>query len=166
MLPERRADRGPAGGWARPATVFGWWSGLGPAGPVEVLGPGQRPAASGQAGADPGHVRVTGLVVSDRGDGPHDRGGRFRVALVLQFLRDRLHVALAQLAAEQGEERNVVDVWHAFGIARPHPVDDRGEERWQRHVVNPLNDPVVVSASPAGGRSGRPRRYPSRGRPG
>src|SRR6266496_4449523 len=41
--------------------------------------------------------------------------------------RRRLHPAVrpAQLAAEQGEQRDVVDVGYAFGIAGPQPLDDR-----------------------------------------
>jgi hypothetical protein len=47
-----------------------------------MLGLGQRPAARGQAGPDPGHVGVARLVVGDRGDGLTDRLGRFWLALM------------------------------------------------------------------------------------
>jgi hypothetical protein len=59
------------------------------------------------------------------------------LAHVLELLRDRLHVALAQLAAEQGEQRDVVDVGYALGIAGPQLLDNRAEEGWQRHVREP-----------------------------
>jgi hypothetical protein len=110
---------------------------LGPVRRVEVLGLGQRPAARGQAGPNPGHVGVARRVVGDHGDGLTDRLRRFGLAHVLELPRDRLHVALAQLAAEQGEQRDVVDVGYAFGIAGPQPLDDQAEEGWHRHVREP-----------------------------
>jgi len=39
-------------------------------GRVEVLGLGQRPAARGQAGADPGHVGIARRMVGGRRDVP------------------------------------------------------------------------------------------------
>src|SRR5689334_21247864 len=121
---EGRADRGPAGG-------------LGPVRRVEMLGLGQRPAARGQAGADTGQGGVARHMVGDHRAGLADRLPRFGLAHVLELLRDRLHVALAQLAAEQGEQRYVVDVGYTFWVAGPQPLDGRAEEGWQRHVREP-----------------------------
>ena len=63
--------------------------------------------------------------------------GRLRLALVVQFVGDRVHLVVGQLAAEQGEQRDVVDVGHAFGIARPQPVDDRARGK----VAAPCAEP-------------------------
>jgi hypothetical protein len=94
---------------------------------VEVLGLGQGPAARSQAGPDPGDIGILWLVVvGDGGDGALDRLGRLRVATgFFQFLRDRGDVVVGQLAAQQGEQRDVVDVGYSFGIASPQPSDDR-----------------------------------------
>ena len=96
---------------------------------VEVLGLGERPAAGRQAGPDPGHVGILRLVViGDGGDGALDRLSRPGVALLGQFFRDLVDLLVGQLAAQQGEERDVVDVGDSFGIAGPQPSDDRAQE--------------------------------------
>jgi hypothetical protein len=78
-------------------------------------------------------------MVGDGLNGTADGFGRFRVALGRQFVGDGVDLVVGQLAAEQGEQRNVVDVGHALGIAGPEPSDDFAQERWRRHILEPLS---------------------------
>ena len=93
---------------------------FGPARLAGVLGPGERPAASRQPRSDPRDVGIAGVgVVGDGGDGGTDRLRGLRLALVLQFPGDRGDLGIGELAAEQREQRYVVDVGNAFGITGP-----------------------------------------------
>ncbi len=105
--------------------------------PVLQAGLLQRPAAARQPGLDSVDVGVGRLVMGDVGDGRADLLGRLRLALVLQFRHDRADLVVGQLAAEQGEERQVVDVGHALGVAGAQPFDDLAQHGWQRHVLQP-----------------------------
>jgi DNA-binding CsgD family transcriptional regulator len=105
--------------------------------PVCRAGLLQRPAAARQPGLYSVDVGVGRLVMGDAGDGRADLLGRLRLALVLQLRHDRADLVVGQLAAEQREERQVVDVGHALGVAGAEPFDDLLQQRWQRHVLQP-----------------------------
>ena len=88
-----------------------------------------------------------------------------------QLVGDEGDLVVGQLAAEQGEERHVVVLGHAFRVAGPEPVDDLGEEVGECHgfrtfPVRPGLGPAASAWRAPGGRSGRPRRRPSRWRRG
>src|SRR5947209_3035942 len=100
---------------------------------------GERPAAGGQPGPDPVDVGTSRLLPAGDGlDGLADGLGRFGVAVTGQLLGDGGDLVVGQLAAEQGEQRDVVDVGHAFGIAGPQPSDDPAQDGWIRHILRPF----------------------------
>src|SRR3984957_13163013 len=100
-----------------------------------MMGLGQWPASGGQPGLDPVDVGLLRLLVGDLDDGAPDRLRGLWLALVREFLRDRADLAVGQLAAQQGEKRDVIDVGHSLGIARPPPFDDLAQNRRQRHAL-------------------------------
>jgi hypothetical protein len=44
-------------------------------------------------------------------------------------------IQASSLVSQQGEQRNVIYLGYAFGIARPQPSDDPAQEMWQCHVL-------------------------------
>jgi PAS domain S-box-containing protein len=110
-------------------------SGPGPVLRLQVMRLGQRPASGRQVGPDPGHVGVEHLLMGDGSNGLADRRRGLGVALAGEFVCDLADLGLGQLAAQQREQRDVVHIGNAFGVARAQPVDDRAQEGWQRHVL-------------------------------
>jgi PAS domain S-box-containing protein len=102
---------------------------------LQVMRLGQRPAPGRQAGPDPGDVRVVHLLVGNGPDGLADHRRRVRVGFPGQRIGDLADLGIGQLTAQQGEQRDVVHVGHAFGVTRAQPLDDRVQESWQGHVL-------------------------------
>src|ERR1700734_1326865 len=82
-------------------------------------------------------------------------------ALAGEFVRDRGDVVLGQLAAEEGEQRDVVDVGNAFRVAGAEPADDRTQDGGQWHR---LSLACLAGGLLSGGLTWRRRGDPS-GRP-
>ena len=124
---QRRAHRNLHQGRARAALV-----GVGGAElELALLRPGQRPAARGQARADPVDVGVARLGVGDRRDRLLHRLLRLRVGRERQLVDDQRDLVVGQLGAEQGEQRQVVVLGDAFGVAGPQPADDLLYDGWE-----------------------------------
>jgi hypothetical protein len=110
---------------------------------------GEGPAAGRKPRPDAGDVGIVRVgVVGDRGDGGADGLRGLRLALVLQFRCDRVDLFVGQLAAEQGEQRYVVDVGNAFGITGAQPADDGAQNGWQCHYSTPLGQCLAGAGWP------------------
>jgi NADP-dependent 3-hydroxy acid dehydrogenase YdfG len=100
------------------------------------FGPGERPAARRQPRADPVDVRVVRRGVGDLDDRLLDRFRRLGVGGGLQLSRDEADVLVRELAAEEGEQRDVVVLGHAFRVAGPQPFDDLAKNWGEWHCLH------------------------------
>jgi NAD(P)-dependent dehydrogenase (short-subunit alcohol dehydrogenase family) len=116
---------GPTGTFTRDGRELPWL-GLG-------TGPGQRPAARREVGADPGDAGVVGRGVGNGANRLLDRLGRLGVGREGQLVPDEGDLVVRELAAKEGEERQVVVLGYAFRVTGPEPADDVGQEAGKCH---------------------------------
>jgi len=123
-------DGGPTGTFTRDGRALPWLCGQ--------ERPASRrarawPAASRQVRADPVDVGVVRRGLGDLDDRLLDRFRRLGVGGSLQLSRDEADLLVRELAAEKGEQRDVVVLRHAFRVPGAQPFDDpvqsRGEWR-------------------------------------
>jgi NAD(P)-dependent dehydrogenase (short-subunit alcohol dehydrogenase family) len=126
---------GPTGTFTRDGRALPWLGGL-QRPLVGVLGPGERPAARRQPRADPVDVGVVRRRVGDLDDRLLDRFRRLGVGGSLQLGRDEADFLVRELAAEEGEQRDVVVLRHAFRVPGAQPFDDPVENRGEWHCLH------------------------------
>src|SRR6478609_3139399 len=92
---------------------------------------GHRPAHFNQQLPYPADIFRARQLVGDSGDAYADvdaaSGERVTGG---EFLDNRPNLVVAESAAQDGEQRDVVLFRHPRGIARPQPVHDGTETRW------------------------------------
>jgi hypothetical protein len=74
--------------------------------------------------------------VGDGGDRLLDGVRRLRVDGEGQLVRDEGDLVVGELAAEEGEQRDVVVLGHAFRVAGPQPFDDLAKNWGEWHCLH------------------------------